>query len=44
MVVISIVDIVYIDMYVYIYMLFRVIVLLIGSCFLGGLMIIKNGA
>lgn len=41
MVVISIVDIAYIDMYVYIYMLPRVIVPLIGSCLLGGPMVAK---
>lgn len=44
MVVISIVDIAYIDMYVYIYMLLRAIAPSIGSCLLGGPMITKNGA
>lgn len=41
MVVISIVDIAYIDMYVYIYMLPRAIVPSTGSCLLGGPMVAK---
>lgn len=39
--VISIADIAYIDMYVYIYMLLRAIVPSIGSCLVGGPMIAK---
>lgn len=41
MLVISIVEIAYIDMYVYIYMLLRAIVPSIGNCLLGGPMVAK---